>query len=75
MRPDIRGAAGVRHPEEGRIVRAAVVERLVASGADRLAAERLAEASYRRVLNAIEAQLRRGEDSPGARRRAPRLVE
>lgn len=58
LRPDIRGMLRLRRPEEAQIVRSGVVERLVASGADRRAAERLAEESYRRVDSEIEAQLR-----------------
>jgi hypothetical protein len=41
-------------PEEARIVRAAVVERLVSSGVDRVRAEYLAEKSYRRVDSLLQ---------------------
>ena len=58
MRPDLSATAQLLRPEEAKIVRQAVVERLVASGANRRAARRLAEDSYRRVADGVEAELK-----------------
>jgi len=60
MAPDIRGVLGISDPETAKTVRANVVERLIASGADPAAARRLAEGSYRRVSDMIENAQRAG---------------
>lgn len=58
-KPNTSATSRLTSPEKAAIVRAAVVERLVASRVDRRQAVRLAEESYRRVEEMVEVELRR----------------